>query len=75
MKSLKLNQLDNKHLKNIAGGQSSWTAGMWEWITDPQTGERIGMKCLCTCRYANSGGSSTFDNHTANNKANLNSPV
>lgn len=73
MKSLKLNQLDKKNMNNIKGGQYP-TAGMWEWVTNDK-GERIGIKCLCTCRYANSGGSSTFDNHTANNKANLNSRV
>lgn len=72
MKSLKLNQLDKEHLNNIKGGQSSWTVGAVSWKKD-EAGNIIDIKCQCSCKYANSGGSSTNDNFSANDAHNLRS--
>lgn len=72
MKSLKLNQLNKEHLNNIKGGQSSWTVGLVSWIKD-ETGNIVNIKCQCSCKYANNGGSSTHDNFSANDARNLTS--
>lgn len=68
MKSLKLNQLDSKQLNNIKGGATF----IWSYKFNDK-GERVGLKCQCSCKYANMGGSSTYDNFTANDAHNLTS--
>lgn len=68
MKSLKLNQFDSKQMNNIKGGATF----MWSY-TFKKDGTPNGIKCQCSCKYANMGGSSTYDNFTANDAHNLTS--
>lgn len=77
MKSLKLNQiasqkLAEKEMNNLLGGEPYPCAGMWSYKFD-KNGKIIGIKCQCSCKYANNGGSSTWDNSEANDAHNLTS--
>ena len=38
-----------------------------------ETGNIVNIKCQCSCKYANNGGSSTHDNFSANDARNLTS--
>lgn len=59
MKKLKLNALEAKEMENVKGG----------YKTDNPDCD--GAWCGCGCYYANSGGSSTDGNYSANNSSGL----
>lgn len=74
MTKIKLNQIEKQRftaneMNNVKGGQ---IAGMWSWKFDDQ-GNIVGIKCQCSCKYAFNGGSSTYDNYSANDAKNLHS--
>ena len=58
MKDLKLNALASENLSKVEMNQISGKGGV----------------CCCACAYANTGGSSTNDNGSANCKAGKQSP-
>ena len=61
MKNLKLNQLSSKEQEQIRGGEY-WTCGGAYF---PH------YSCGCGCNFANSGGSSTSANFSANRNSGL----
>ncbi|MEG2514221.1 MAG: TIGR04149 family rSAM-modified RiPP [Bacteroidaceae bacterium] len=68
MKSLKLNQIENSRLaknemKHIMGGRYTMIVGNCV----------VSYTCSCGCQYANSGGSSTDANKSANRSGGLRS--
>lgn len=89
MKNLKLNELSKQQMRQLTGGEErhsgtgnynghqakvSWT------VPTPHVNRHDGsitvsyeICCVCGCRYANQGGSSTDANFTANDAQNLKS--
>lgn len=69
MKKFKLNKLEKREMSNIyAGGIKGGFA-----VGGYHSGGGGSSSCSCACAYADSGGSSTSDNRSANNADGLHS--
>lgn len=85
MKNLKLNELSKQQMRQLIGGEDrkivrSENVNGENWkITYIDTFDEEGfplernISCLCACKYANQGGSSTDANHSANDAGSLRS--
>ncbi len=81
MNSLKLNELSKQQMNQITGGErivgyTEVNGQMCKFTYEDKMDEnhiayKRDIKCQCACMYANQGGSSTDNNHTANDAKNL----